>query len=103
MIGPKIVQSFSGKRSITHDTLGLRPIDDLPCLAELAPARKSFAQNRLETPSTPDPLHKKRLENEGLIQLKAFHRGCLYTVATAVPDAFVFLGRGIKLVVMAHL
>src|SRR6476661_1811326 len=52
IVSPKIMQRSSGERPFPHDALRLWSIDDLPSLAEFANARKSLAQERLETAPT---------------------------------------------------
>ena len=63
-VDPKIVKRSARERTITHDTLGLRPIDDLPRFADSFVGRQSLAEQRGKVTTTPNPFLENRFEVE---------------------------------------
>src|SRR5260370_22070650 len=65
MLRPKFVQRLAFQRSVAHDALCFRSIDNFPRLADPLVCRQIFPEEVRELTAAPNALHENGLEGEG--------------------------------------
>src|SRR5207237_6542218 len=65
MLRPKFVQRLAFQRSVAHNALCFRSIDNFPRLADLLVCRQIFPEEVRELTAAPNALHENGLESEG--------------------------------------
>src|SRR5579885_1388017 len=65
MTGPQLVQGRAPQRTIAHDALRLRSIDDFPRFADALVWRQFFSEKIGKPPPSPNAFYENRLEGEG--------------------------------------
>src|SRR5438132_11878554 len=65
MLRPKFVQRLAFQRSVAHDALCFRSIDNFPRLADPLVCRQIFPEEVRELTAAPNALHENGLESEG--------------------------------------